>query len=313
MSFIEIYDKLSTMDWLNYNQFFYFWVIAQEMSITQASKRLRVSQSNLSEQLKDFESSLGVVLFERTTREIKLTESGRLAMDYANTVFSSGQEMIDVFKNRPVKKKKEVLRIGSISSLSKNLQFEFIRPLLKTASLKFDMVEGDLGALVRQLQNHALDLVISNIPARTDSTPEVFNHRLGQVQVSLIGTPDYRGVAKGFPKSLANKPLLLPSRTGRFRSDFDAWMERERIELNIKAEIEDMALLRLFALSGEGIALVPEIVVQRELATGELIVLKRLPDLVESFFAVTITRKFPNPNLERIVKRLSVAFSGRGV
>ena len=300
------------MDWLNYNQFFYFWVIAQEMSITQASKRLRVSQSNLSEQLKDFEATLGVVLFERTTREISLTESGRLAMDYANTVFGSGQEMLDVFKNRPVRKKKEVLRIGSISSLSKNLQFELIRPLLKTPSLKFDMVEGELGGLVRQLQNHTLDLVISNIPARTVSTPQVFNHRLGQVQVSLIGTPNYRTLAKGFPKSLAHQPLLLPSSTGRFRSDFDAWMERERIELNIKAEIEDMALLRLFALSGEGIALVPEIVVQRELASGELIVLKRLPDLMETFFAVTITKKFPNPNLERIVKRLSVAFSARG-
>ncbi len=66
-----------------------------------------------------------------------------------------------------------------------------------------------------------------------------------------------------------------------------------------------MALLRLFALSGEGIALVPEIVVKRELESGKLITIRKLQGFTETMFAVTTTRKFPNPFVEKIVKEFA--------
>jgi LysR family transcriptional activator of nhaA len=210
--------------------------------------------------------------------------------------------MMDVFRNRPVQKQKTAIRVGAISSLSKNLQFEFIRPLLKDETLKLVMVEGDLSELVRQLQNHTLDVVISNTPVRTDSSPEVFNHRLGEIQVSLVGAKRFKPLAKGFPKSLAGQTLFLPGRAGRYRSDFEAWLERERVHADVRAEVEDMALLRLFAMSGLGIALVPEIVVQRELQSGELVSIRQLKGFVETFYAVTTTKKFPNPSIEKTVR-----------
>lgn len=287
---------------MNYNHFFYFWVIAQEMSITQAAKRLRVSQSSVSEQLLSFEAFVGQALFERRTRKLVLTEAGRLAMDYANSVFSSGAEMVDLFRNRPAQKRKTSIRVGAISSLSKNLQFEFIRPLLKDPSLKLVMVEGNLSELVLQLQNHTLDVVITNTAARTESTPEVFNHRLGEMQVSLVGRRTLRKYFRGFPNTLDGMPLFLPGRGSRYRSDFEAWMERERIIPDVRAEVEDMALLRLFALSGEGVALVPEIVVKRELESGELVTLRKLKGFSENMFAVTTSRKFPNLLIQKIVK-----------
>lgn len=293
------------MEWINYNQFFYFWVIAQEMSVTQAAARLRLSQSNLSEQLKNFEGQIGQALFDRKVRKLNLTEAGRLAFDYANSVFSSSQEMLDVFKNRPIQKQKTAIRVGAISSLSKNLQFEFIRPLLTDENLKLVMVEGNLAELVRQLQNHTLDVVISNAAVRADSVPEVFNHRLGEIQVSLVGAKKYKRMAKGFPASLSGQPVFFPSRAGRYRSDFEAWLERERVQIDVRAEVEDMALLRLFAMSGLGLALVPEIVVKRELDFGELVIIRKLKGFAETFFAVTTTRKFPNPHIERVVRGFS--------
>jgi LysR family transcriptional activator of nhaA len=290
------------VEWLNYNQFYYFWVIAQEASVTRAAARLRLSQSNLSEQLRDFEGAVGQPLFDRKGRQLVLTEAGRLAVEYGNTVFTSGQEMLDMFRNRPVQKRKTAIRVGAISSLSKNLQFAFVQSLLNDDTLKLTMVEGDLGELTRQLQSHLLDVVISNTPVRTDVTPEVFNHRLSEIRVSLVGAPHFKGLSKGFPASLKDKPLFLPGRAGRYRSDFEAWLEREGVSVDVRAEVEDMALLRLFALSGQGIALVPEIVVRRELATGELAVIRSLPGFTETFFAVTTSRKFPNPHIERMVK-----------
>jgi len=287
---------------INYNQFFYFWVIAKEMSITHAAQQLKVSQSNVSEQLIIFEEFIGQPLFDRRARKLVLTEAGKLALDYADPIFSSGTELIDVFRNRPVKTNKTAIRVGAISSLSKNLQCEFIQPLIKDARLKLVMVEGDLADLVRQLQSHTLDVLITNTPARAERTPEIFNHKLGEIQVSLVGRRRFKKLAKGFPKSLSGEPLFLPGRAGRYRSDFEAWMEREHISPEVRAEVEDMALLRLFALSGEGIALVPEIVVKRELESGDLVVIRKLRGFTETMFAVTTTRKFPNPFIEKIVR-----------
>jgi LysR family transcriptional activator of nhaA len=296
------------MDWLNYNQFHYFWVIAREASVTRAARRLRVSQSNLSEQLRDLEDSLGQRLFDRRAGKLSLTEAGRIALAYADTVFAAGGEMLDVLRNRPIERKKTAIRVGAISSLSKNLQFEFVRPLLpllEEAALKLEMSEGSLPELLQRLRDHAVDVIISNAPVRPDSAPEVFNHRLAEFPVSLVGVPAFRPLRRKFPGSLAGQPLFFPRGSGKYRSDFEALLQRAGVQPEVRAEIEDMALLRLFALSGLGLALVPEIVVQRELRAGTLTVVRRLPRVTESFFAVTVTRKFPNPHIERLVRRLA--------
>ncbi len=78
------------MPHLNYHHLRYFWVIASEGSMSRAAERLNVSPSSLSVQLKALEAQLGQQLFERRGKGLSLTEAGRIALDYANTVFRSG-------------------------------------------------------------------------------------------------------------------------------------------------------------------------------------------------------------------------------
>lgn len=290
------------MEWMNYNQFFYFWIIAQEMSVTRAAKRLRLSQSNLSEQLIDFETAIGQPLFDRGVRQLRLTESGRIALECANSIFTTGHEMLDLFRNRPTAQAKKLVRIGAVAGLSKNMQFSFIRPLLNDHKTKTIVLEHDLNDLIRSLQNHELDVVISNTPANSQVSPEVFSHRLDDVPVSVVGAAKFRGLSENFPASLADQPLYLPSRSGPFRADFEAWLETRKVIPDIRSEVEDMALLRLLVLSGQGMALVPEIVVQSELRSRQLFVIQRLKNFKETFYAITTTRRFPNQQIESLVK-----------
>src|SRR5579885_2795799 len=197
-------------DWLNFNQFYYFWVISRTGGVTQASRALRTSQSNLSAQLKLLEESLGFPLFERTGRTLSLTERGKIARDYADGIFQSSQEMVAVLRGKAPEDRKSVVRIGAISSLSKNLQYEFIRPLLREESVKLVIVEGSLRDLIRQLQDHQLDVVVSNVSARAESTPEVYNHHLGAISVFAVGAPSFKRMRTGFPGSLRQCPVLLP-------------------------------------------------------------------------------------------------------
>ena len=291
------------MSWLNYHHFYYFWIIAQEMSVTRAAKRLRLSQSNLSAQLKEFESLLGHSLFDRVGQRLVLTESGKIAFDYANEIFQMGQEMMDHFEHRPIQKGIKTIRVGAMSSLSQNLQIEFLSPLLKKSDVKLVALQGSLPDLVRQLKSHILDVVISNTPIRGEEEG-VYSHPLAEIPVFLVGVPGLKQSQLKFPESLNGLPLYLPAKGSQLRSECDAWLDRLSLKPKIKAEVEAMPLLRLFALSGEAHAIAPEIVVRNELKEKKLICYEKL-DFWESFYAITVSRKFPNELIEVLVKNFS--------
>ena len=117
------------MAFLNYHHLRYFWAIANEGSLTRAARRLNVSPSSLSVQLKTLEEQLGHALFERRGRALQLTEAGRIALGYANTVFKSGDELLNTLKGLGPTTR-QTLRVGAVATLSRNFQIELLRPLI---------------------------------------------------------------------------------------------------------------------------------------------------------------------------------------
>ncbi|MBI1178186.1 LysR family transcriptional regulator [bacterium] len=286
--------------WLNYHHLRHFWMIARHRSMTRAAEKLKISQSTLSEQLSQLEDWLGQLLFDRRGKQLQLTDAGRMAMDYAEAIFTSGHELITRFRQSG-ETQHRTLRIGAVGPLSKNLQFDFIQPLLADARTKVVVVAGALDELSRQLLEHQLDLVLSNIPLRADQNAEVFNHLLGEMPVFLVGGKKMKMSPGRFPKSLRGVPLFLPSRQSDVRAEFDLMLARARVEPVVHAEVDDMALLRLLALSGEGLALISKIIVERELNSREIKFMQRVPAIREKFYALAVRKRFQNEWLEGIV------------
>jgi LysR family transcriptional activator of nhaA len=198
--------------------------------------------------------------------------------------------------------RQRVLRIGAVGPLSKNLQFDFIQPILADTRTKVVVVAGALDELARQLQEHKVDLVLSNIPLRADQEQNVFNHLLGEVPVFLVGGKKLKVPRPKFPQFLKKLPLFLPSRESDVRADFELILADAGIEPFIHAEVDDMALLRLLALSGEGLALVSKIVVERELQSRKIKFMRRVPGLAEKYYALTVRKRFQNIWLAEIVE-----------
>ena len=96
---------------------------------------------------------------------------------------------------------------------------------------------------------------------------------------------------------LRHGPLILPTSDTALRAGFDALAARMGVSPAIAAEADDMAMLRLLVRADAGLAVIPPIVVQDELAAGTLREAARLDGLHETFFAVTRARRFPNPLL----------------
>lgn len=293
------------MAWLNYNHFYYFWMIAKELSVTKAAEKLRLSQSTLSEQLKQFESIIGQELFIREKQRLSLSESGRIAFDYADRIFQAGEEMLGVFQGQANQARIISLKVGAVGPLSKNLQFEFLKPILKRSDVKVTVIARPLTDLLQSLNRHEIDLVLSEYPAHTVGEENYHNDFLGEVKVCIVGPPKSEKLNKKFPFGLEGVPLFVPTKESRARSEFDTVMERARVQPLIRAEVEDMALLRVLALSGESLALVPEIVVYNELRKKQLVRLAEVPNLTVRFYAISAPRKFAHPLLGELITSFS--------
>jgi LysR family transcriptional activator of nhaA len=283
------------MAYLNYHHLRLFRAIAHERSIARAAAQLNLSQSALSTQLRSLEAQLGQALFERRNRRLDLTEAGQIALDYADTIFETGDELVGTLQGRHGSSRQR-LRVGAIATLSRNFQTEFLRPLARRDDVELAVRSGSFRELLALLNTHALDVVLSNRPAPRDGDNQWTSRLLDEQAVSLVGRKGAGGRFR-FPDSLRTTPVILPSSESDLRHGFDALMERAGIRPTILAEVDDMAMLRLLALETPGVALVPLVVVEDELRRGLLSVRCKIPRLRESFYAVTQDRRFPNPVL----------------
>jgi LysR family transcriptional activator of nhaA len=288
------------MSAINFNHLRYFWAVAHEGGLTRAAERLNVSQSALSVQLQKLERQLGNALFDRVGRRLVLTEAGRIALDYADTVFKAGDELLDTLAGRG-SLERQVLRVGALTTLSRNFQLEFLTPLVGRPDVELIVRSGDMRGLLAQLDAHALDVVLANSAPPQDSRSELRSHLLARQPVSLVGRPRASGRAFRFPDDLRTEPILLPSLDSEIRHAFDRIVDLAGIRPIVHAEVDDMAMLRLLARERDGVTLVPPIVVRDELSQGVLVEYARIEEVVETFYAITQRRRFPNPLLKNLI------------
>lgn len=285
---------------LNYHHLRYFQVVAHEGHLTRAAARLNVSQSALSSQIRQLEARLGQALFERRGRALHLTEAGRIALDHADSIFAAGRELVATLQQTG--RARLALRIGALATLSRNFQLAMLRPVLARADIEIVLRSGSADELLGALAGLQLDLVLTNQPPRADALTPFVVRRLDAQPVSLIGVPRLAHPGP-LARQLEAGPLVLPARSSGVRTGFDALAERLGIAPQIAAEVDDMAMMRLLAREGVGLAVLPPIVVQDELAAGSLVEIATLPNLTEEFFGVTVRRRFPNPVLQELLRR----------
>lgn len=292
---------MSRMNDLNYHHLRYFWAIAHQGSLTQAAERLAVSQSALSVQVKKLEDQLGHPLFEREGRGLRLTEAGRIALDYADTVFEAGEELVSTLRGQTGSQRR-ALRVGAITTLSRNFQLALLGPIIGRPDVEIIVRSGTMRELLSQLEAHEIDLMLSNQQVKRDAKTPWHSHLLREQRVSLVSRPVPDSPPFRFPEDVANHPILLPSLDSDFRVAFDRLLELAGVRPTILAEVDDMAMLRLLARDSDGISLVPPVVVRDELRTGVLVERCRIPDLTESFYAITQSRRFPNPLVRELLE-----------
>ncbi len=287
------------MDNLNYHHLRYFRAVAHDGNLTRTAERLNVSQSALSSQIRTLEDRLGHKLFDRVERSLVLTEVGRIALDHADRIFGTGAELLATLAQSG--QTATPLRIGALSTLSRNFQLRFIAPLLADPDVTITLRSGTAEELFGSLTSLALDIVLTTERPTAQQGPDLIARRIDEQPVGLHGHP-HRLRHESLETLLREEPLIVPS-GGSIRSDFASLTEHLGITPQIKAEVDDMAMVRLLTRADAGVALAPAVVLEGEIAQGMLQTAPFDLALVESFYAVTPRRSFPHRALAGLLSQ----------
>jgi LysR family transcriptional regulator, transcriptional activator of nhaA len=289
----------------SYRHLYYFWVVAKEGGMARAAARLGMAVQTVSAQVRELERALGQQLLKPAGRGLALTEAGQTALHQAEQIFALGAQLPALVRNA-VAAPQVRLAVGIGDGLSKLVVQRLLQPVLATplsgAQLRLLCHEDEFDRLLADLALHRLDVVLSDRPAPANRNLRVYSHPVGTAPLAWYAPPLLaEAAAAGFPQSLAQVPVLLPTGHAALRPRLDAWFERRGVTPRIVGEFEDSALLVTFAAAGMGVFPAPADIGEelgarygvRPVADGD--------GLAEQFFAIATERKVLHPLVQRLL------------
>lgn len=281
---------------MNLKHLYYFWKVAKHGGIVRASEAIHVSPQTLSGQIKLLEARLGTPLFARQGRSLELTDAGRLALEYADDIFTLDAELDHVIRTMP-KGRPTDFRVGVSAALPKALAYRLLRPAIDLPNrVRIICREWHIDRLLAELALHGLDLVISDSPVPPNIDVRVYSHKLGESGLSFLVHPDLlREVSDSFPRCLDQIPLLMPGEDSSMRRRLKGWLDMNRLSVTVAGEFDDAALMAAFGRERVGAFPVPRVLADDYLASGDLVLLGHADRVQIEYFALSVQRRLTHP------------------
>jgi LysR family transcriptional activator of nhaA len=281
---------------INYKQLHYFWQVARAGSIARASEQLDLTPQTLSGQIGLLEAALETTLFKRVGRGLELTETGRLALSYANEIFEIGAEMEHALSEGVVKRP-VLFRVGIADVMPKSIVYTLLAPAMSLAEpIKIICKEGRLERLLADLITHRFDLILSDRPMPVDMNIKGYSYLLVECGISFFATPALIAqYGSHFPQCLDNAPLLLPSDDTTVRKKLMQWLDKKRITPNLVGEFDDSALMKAFGQAGAGVFIAPSMIAKEVERQYGVIQIGQIEEVSEKFYAISVERRATHP------------------
>ncbi len=237
----------------------YFVAVAEEMSFSRAARRLRIAQPALSTRIKQLEEDLGVLLFERTSRGVLMTEAGVLLLEEARRIFAQVDQTVDVVR-RVGHGEVGRLVLGFVPSASN----EVLPPILNAFGNRFPEVELFLREMrpdhiVQRLHDKQIDVGFLYLPL----DDALLNIECVSCEPLVLALPEAHPLASE-PRvelqALAKGPFILPARhqmPGLYAQVTEACRQAGFIPNAVQKDVWLMQTIVGLVAGGKGVALVP--------------------------------------------------------
>ncbi|WP_448211891.1 transcriptional activator NhaR [Colwellia sp. MEBiC06753] len=287
---------------LNYHHLNYFYAIAKHGSIAKAAQQIHISPQTLSAQLNQLESQLGFQLFNRKGRSLVLNEEGQIAYNYAEEIFSLGDELVNSLKNQATNFAYK-FSIGITDVIAKVFSFYMLKSIYTMDdSIKLVCKETNLEVLLGELAVNKLDAVLSDTPLPANSPLKAYTHLLGKCGLSFFATTDIaQGIKAGFPQSLDGMPFFTAGEGSNQYLSVRSWFDELDINPVIIGEFDDSVLSKYFGQAGYGVFCAPSIIEQHVIEQFNVSIVGRTRDITEHYYLISPERKIKHPAVKHLI------------
>lgn len=270
---------------LNFNQLYYFHVIAQCGSLNEAASALHVSASTLSEHLRGFEDRLKMPLFDREGRKLSINEVGRRVFRHTSAMFEISEKMLAEIKDVDVADVK-YLDVGITPTISKLHTVQLLEPLFNESSFKVRIRESTFGELMKALISMDVSLILSNDSIPEKSGRSLVSQTIESVPYVFVGGTKFKSLQKDFPNSLENAPFFNYTLDSSLRWKVDQFFRTHKLTLRRFGEADDVSIQRAAARHNMCVALLPKDVVTDLVKEKKLFLLGTGDEITSSIHAI---------------------------
>ena len=228
----------------------YFVKIAETLNFSEAAKSLFITQSTLSQQIRQLELEVNALLFERNNHNVRLTEAGEELLPYARQTLKTSQACLDRIQDLQ-QMLVGTLNIGvtfSFSPILTEALFAFIKLYPK---VKLNIFYKPMAELMKMLEHDEVDFALTFRPAELNK--EIESHFLFDNHLAVIVREDHPLAHKVSVSitELECYDLVLPAKGLQARNAFDIMCEGCNSNLKVRMELNDVnILLKLVKQSG---------------------------------------------------------------
>lgn len=227
----------------------YFVMSAEYLNFSEAAKHLFITQSTLSQQIKQLEFELGFPLFLRNSRHIVLTEAGEEFLPFARKTIRDAEDGVQrLYDLQNVKT--GTLRVGVTYSLSSVLTEGLLSFMRQYPNVKLEICYETVNRLLELLKARKLDFVLSYKPLV--DTPEIDTISLFENSLSaVVGSTHAMASMKSITlEELCGYPLVLPSKELQARMMLDRLMQGKGFTLASQVELNETNILLQMVATG---------------------------------------------------------------
>lgn len=296
--------------WLNHHHLQYFRTIAREGGISAAARKLAITHSTLSTQLKQLEGVLGGQLFDRQGRRLVLTPFGEQVLTYAEAIHRLGAELIDFSEGRGQPEQRRPARVVVTPTLPRTIVYRLLEGLLAHPAWgPVDVRVRPLSGVLDDLTSGRAHFALSDEPI---VKPGLHAHLLGQSGLHWFGAPElahrYRGA---FPQCLKGAPLVLPAPHLALRRVLDRWLVDRGLQVRVAATTDDTSLLRELGARGVGLFPVRDALRAETEGLHHVVPVGPIEGVTERFYAVSVERAVKNEAVALVVGSVKRQFEAR--
>lgn len=238
---------------VNFELYKIFYHTVSSGSFSGAAEKLFITQSAVSQAIKNLETKLGVTLFFRKTRNLKLTPEGEMLFTHIEQAYNfikAGEQKLAETQNLDSGE----IRIGASDTVCKYFLLPYLESFHRLyPKVKIQFINRTSPKILENLKNGAVDFAVVTLPINDKS---INVRELKVVTDIFVAAPKYAELKDHRIKlaDLADYPLLLLEKASSTRRNFDAFLRQNQITLFPEIELESVDLLVEFARIGLGVA-----------------------------------------------------------